>query len=61
MDQLHEQKFISLLIYVLLNVVGAHFHSCVGMVAGVWLLIHLNTPSFYLSSTSQTSLGKISI
>jgi hypothetical protein len=50
-DQLHEQKFLSLLANTLLGVMWTHFHSCVGLAIGAWLLTCLNTPSFHLSST----------
>jgi hypothetical protein len=51
MDQLGEQKFTSLLVDALLDVVQTHFHSYAGLVAWVWLLACLSTPSFHLSST----------
>jgi hypothetical protein len=49
MDQLHEQKFISLLTNVPLDVVRACFHSCTSLAIGAWLLAHPSTPSFHLA------------
>jgi hypothetical protein len=48
MDQLHKQKFTSLLVDFPLDVVRAHFRSCASPVAGAWLLAHMSTPSFRL-------------
>jgi hypothetical protein len=50
MDQLHEQKFISLIIDVLSDVVRACFRSYASLVIRAWLLAHPSTPSFYLYS-----------
>jgi hypothetical protein len=49
MDQLHKQKFTSLLINVPSIVVQAHLHSCIGLATRAWLLVRLNTLSFCLS------------
>jgi hypothetical protein len=51
MDHLHEQKFVSLLLNILLDIMRAHFHLNVGPRAGVWLLIILTTRTFHLFST----------
>jgi len=51
MDQLRKQKFTSLLVDVLSDVVQTHFHSYAGLVAWVWLLACPSTASFHLSST----------
>jgi len=49
MEQLHKQELTLLLIDVPLDVMRTRFHSCVGPVVGVWLLIHPNTLSFCFS------------
>jgi hypothetical protein len=50
MDELHEYKFISLLLDAHLDVVQTHFCSYVGPTTGSWLLVHPNTPLFCLPS-----------
>ncbi len=49
MDQLHEQKNISL-VDVILDVVQTCLCSYVGPIIGAWLLTHLSTLSFCLSN-----------
>jgi len=49
MEQLHEQEFTFLLVDVLSDVMQTCICSCVGIVVGVWLLVHLNTLSFCFS------------
>jgi len=50
MDQLHKQEFTLHLTNVPLNISQAHLCSCASPTIGAWLLVHLNTPSFHLSS-----------
>jgi hypothetical protein len=51
MDQLHEQKFTSLLTDDPSNVMRTCLRSCVGPTTRAWLLTCPNTFSFHLSST----------
>jgi len=50
MDQLHEQEFTSLIVDVPTDVVRACLCFCANLAVGAWLLAHLSTPSFRLSS-----------
>jgi hypothetical protein len=49
MDQLHEQKFTSLLVDVSLDVVRTRLHFYVRLIVRAWLLTCSNTFSFHLS------------
>jgi hypothetical protein len=47
MDQLDEQKIISLLTYVLSNVMGTHMCSYTSPTIKAWLLVHPSTLSLF--------------
>jgi hypothetical protein len=50
MDQLHEHEFTLLLTNVVSIIVQARIRSYASPIVGAWLLTHLSTPSFHLSS-----------
>jgi len=49
MDHLHKLKFITFLIDDPSDTTRACFWSCVGLITGVWLLVHPTTLAFSLS------------
>jgi len=44
-------KFVSLLVDTPLDIMQPCLHSCAGLGVDIWLLTHLTTPAFRLSST----------
>jgi hypothetical protein len=59
--RLHEQKFVKLLIYVILDAKCTHFFTCACPTVGTWWLAHPTTLAFHLSwihflTTSHTHL-----